>query len=607
MIHLISRRARFAAIVCFAQVVASYSVSPGEEKRFDWMPAEGVAANLLADESGGLIIPEIVVTKTPKATADLSKFTKLYTIDLKKFGIHNDGTHPVETSTGLNQALQDAQATGANHIVFPKGTYLISETIPLEINLKNMVIDLNGATLQINTNGLPKYGIIEFIHGAENVRLTNGTLRGDKDVHDFKAAPGTHEWGAGIHFVGGRHLEVDHITSCNMTGDGVSSTATGSRNRDELLKLIKYSIFPKEVESGAFDAKGNKIADATKVRTIKPYDATKCGGRFEIGYLGGYMGYPFIKGRVYQAYFYDADMKFLSMHKCLQYRKVIVPTEAKWMNVVFNQPEISEEPAHVGAAKGWAVRITNCHPSTDVHFHHNVMLQNRRLGMAYCGGQQWLIEDNLFAENGGTNPGYGVDLEDGSEMMQDVIFRNNKFKGNRNGDLVVCAGSEMIFEGNDFEKSVIVWGRAHNYVFRNNDYRGGNVHYTTRTGIASIHDNRYENCKLAVTFDTKAVADGLVRKAGQTVATPPLKLENEKLTNVATITGTYFYFSGCDIRAAGFIAGKETRLIKLQNCKVAESSIQYEADGPDVFVAIDGKDGRPAEAGPGLSRKKVAP
>ena len=411
-------------------------------ERFDWMPAEASGAARRAEDIGGeRIIPEIVLTKTPKTTADASKFTRVHAIDLKKFGIRNDGTRPVETSTGLNQALQEAKRSGANRIVFPTGTYLISETIPLVIDHKDTVIDLHGATLQINVNGLKRYSVVEIVDGAENVRLTNGTLKGDRETHDYKTVAGTHEWGAGVRFVGGRNLEVDHLTSCNMTGDGVSTGAYGTRTRDELLARIMHSILAKQLEPGAFTETGAKIASEEKTRSIKPFDITKCEGKFELGYTGGYMGYPFIQGRVFQSYFYDAEMNFIGRQKCLQYRKVAIPEKAKWMHLEFNQPGVSNEPAHVGAAKGgWVARITDFRPSTDVHFHHNVLSQNRRLGMAYCGGQKWLIEENLFAENGGANPAYGVDFEDGSELMQDVIFRNNKFKGNRAGDLVVCAG-----------------------------------------------------------------------------------------------------------------------------------------------------------------------
>ncbi len=573
---------------------------------FDWLPPQAQSAGLGADDAGGeQILPTVVLTDTPKRTADLAKFTKVYTIELAKFGIRNDGTDAVTTSKGLNAALQHAKSTGANRIVFPSGTYLIHEDMPLEIDHRDTVIDLNGATLKINPNGKPRYAMVEIIAGAENVRLTNGTLQGDRDQHDYKTEPGTHEWGAGIAFVSGDQIEVDHITVVDMAGDGVVSHTNGTRTRPELLSRIFHSIYVKHLELGGLSDQGEKVADATKTRSIKPFDMAKAEGMFELGYMGGYMGYPFIKGRVYQAYFYDDAMKLLERRKCLQYRKIVLPAGTRWMHLEFNQPEVSDEPSHAGATKGeWVARIVNFKPSTNVHFHDNLLARNRRLGMAFCGGQKWLIENNRFEENGGTPPAYGVDFEDGSELMQDVVFRRNTFRGNRVGDLVVCAGSELVFEDNQFEKSVVTWGRVHNYFFRNNRYGGGTVHYTTRTGVAEIRGNSYENCKLSIVFDTKAVADGLVRRSGQTVSTPPLRLEGEKLARVKEVSGTYFVFKDCDIRDTKFIAGKATRLVELQDCRLDGSSISYDAEGPPVSVSISGGTGTLAESGPGLSRKK---
>jgi hypothetical protein len=601
-----SRGAGFA-LSCALLSVGPLSIQAAE--RFDWMPAEAGGGRLLADDLGGeQILPEITLTKTPKPTADLLKFNRVYAIHLEGFGIHNDGTHPGETSAGLNRALQDAKSAGANRIVFPKGSYLIDETLPLLIDHKDTVIDLNGATLRINSNGLPKYGVIDFIDGAENVRLTNGTLVGDRDTHDYKTEPGTHEWGAGIRFFSGRNLEVDHITSRDMTGDGVASNAHGTRSRPELLARIMHSIYAKELEPGAFDGRGGKSAGVEKMRSIKPFDLARYEGRFELGYMGGYMGYPFLKGRVFQAYFYDSEMHFLETRKCLQYRKVEVPAKARWMHLEFNQAEIPDTPAHAGASKGeWIARITNFRPPVDVHFHHNILTRNRRLGMAYCGGQRWLIEENLFSDNGGTGPAFGVDFEDGSELMQDVFFRRNKFNGNHAGDLVVCAGSELVFEENEFEAAVAMWGRPHNYVFRGNHFNGGPVSYSTRTGVASIRGNHYRNCKLSIVFDTKAVADGLNRKPGQRVATPPLRLENETLENVKAVTGTYFDFTNCNIQSSAFVVGKDTRLVRLQGGSLKESSLFFEADGPELEVQIKGVDGTPTESGPGITRKKSTP
>ncbi len=574
--------------------------------KFEWLPREATADVSRTDLAGEQIIPRITITKTPKPTADPSKYTREYVLDLKKFNISNKGDHPAETSKGINAALQYAKTLNANRIVFPQGTYLISETDPLVIDHRDTIIDLNGATLQINANSEIKYKIVNFVDGAENVRLTNGTLRGDRDKHDFSSNNGLHEWGHGLVFDGGRNLEVDRLTLTNVTGDGANSRFSGARTRPELLANIAHSIYKKHLEQGAFSATGQKIDSTEKTRSIEPFDLTKCQGEFEFGYSTGYLGYPFIRGRVYQAYFYDARMKFIEMKKCLQFRKATIPEGARFAHLEFNQPEVSETPLHAGAGKGSFVgRISNFKGPVDVHFHHNKLIGNRRLGLGYCGGRQWLIEDNLFASNGGTAPAYGIDLEDGWEFMQDVVIRNNRFKDNVAGDLVICAGSELLIEGNTFEHNVAVHGRPHNYTFRNNKFTGGHVGYKTRTGVAKLHDNHYENCTLSIVFDTKAVADGIDRKPGETVATPPLTLAGETLVNVPKITGTYFNFRNAIIKNSHFVAGKETRLINFKECDVLASSIHYEALGPRVLVELDRSEKKLTHAGPGLNRRRA--
>lgn len=593
-----------AAVFFFCAVTGGMLL--GVEEHFDWMPPEAGSDRLRGDDAGGeQIIPEMVVTKIPKVTSDMSKYTKVYNIELKKFNISNDGTNPEETSKGINQALQDAKKAGANRIVFPKGTYLISEKAPIVIDHKNTVFDFNGAVFRINPNGLQRYAVIETVYGAENVRLTNGILRGDRDTHDYKAEKGTHEGGAGISFVSGNGIEVDHMDMADMTGDGAVSHANGTRTRPELLSRIFYSIYSKELEQGAFSDKGEKVESKEKIRSIKPYELSKCEGEFEIGYLAGYMGYPFIKGRVYQIYFYDGNMNFIEKRKCLQYKKVTVPSGAKSMHLEFNQPEVSDEPAHAGAIRGeWILRINNFRPPTDVHFHHNTLSRNRRLGMAFCGGQRWIIEDNMFENNGGTAPSFGIDFEDGSELMQNVVFRRNKFRNNKAGDLVVCAGSELLFQDNDFERNVVVWGRVHNYKFIGNRISGGNVSYRTRTGVAEISGNDYKNCNISIFFDTKGVADGIVRKAGQQVSTPPLILKNETLFNIGKLEGTYFNFSDSKMNKVSFIAGKETRMVDLRNCELNDCSMLFEEKGPAVKFAVENCKGALKESGPGLGRKK---
>lgn len=600
MLEKSTQRAR-PAVVLIAVLITLPEVSAQKQPGIPWLPPQagkGIGSN-------GQIIPRISITKTPKATADVSKFTEKYVIELEKFGISNKGGRAAQTSKGINAALQHAKTLKANRIIFPKGTYLISETDPIVIDHKDTIIDLNGATLQINVNAMIRYSIVDVVDGAENVRITNGILRGDRDKHDYSSNNGLHEWGHGIIFHGGRNIETDHLMLTNVTGDGANTRFTGARNRAELLANIAHTIYRKHLEQGAFSEKGQKIDSTRKTRSIKPFDLTKCRGEFEFGYSTGYLGYPFIRGRIYQTYFYDAQMEFIEMKKCLQFRKVAIPREAKFAHLEFNQRDIPEEPLHAGAGKGSFVgRISNFRGPVDVHFHHNSLVGNRRLGMGYCGGRRWLIENNLFADNGGTAPGYGIDLEDGWEFMQDVVIRNNRFRDNVRGDLVICAGSELLIEGNRFEKNVIVHARPHNYVFRKNAFTGGHVGYKTRTGVARIHDNTYENCTLSITYDTKAVADGINRKTGRPVPTPALHLKNESLVNVTKITGTYFMFSHATMKNVRFIAGRETRLVQFRNCDVRQSTLQFEAEGPQVMVSLDQDGNKLKQEGPGLKRRQ---
>ena len=105
-------------------------------------------------------------------------------------------------------------------------------------------------------------------------------------------------------------------------------------------------------------------------------------------------------------------------------------------------------------------------------------------------------------------------------------------------------------------------------------------------------------------YDTKGVADGLVRTIGKTVATPPLRLEEEKLKNVTSVTGTYFDLVRCNILNSEFVAGKETRLVRFRDCAVVESSIRFEAEGPPVAILNDGNRGELAESGPGIAQER---
>ncbi|WP_170272135.1 right-handed parallel beta-helix repeat-containing protein [Clostridium tarantellae] len=469
---------------------------------------------------------------------------KIYTIELERFRIKNDGTSPIETSKGINKALQFAKQQKYEKVIFPNGIYLIDENNPIILDMQNMIIDLNSSTLQINTNGLEKYSILQFRNGAENLRLTNGNVRGDKDTHDYKTIAAPHEWGCGVVFQGGFNLIMDNVTVSNVTGYGISTESANNANRF-------HEVSTKNLEFGNILNKGEFVTSNQTIRTKTPYDISKVGTEFELGYTLGYQGYPVLKSKEYTAYFYDKDMKFIEAKQCIQYRKVTIPKNSVYVNFTFNQNVIPNN------TQNWAGWISNFKPPTNVTLKDCIIKENRSLGLAFCGGQKWIIENNLFQGNGGNAPGYAVDFEDGWELMQDIVFRNNTFKNN-DKDLVVCAGDNIVFEGNDFTSMVYAWGRTTNYKFLNNKFYKNYVTYENTTNMEST-GNEY-NKSIIKLYDKNKDANTLIHKEifnessiyaseiYNTIVDSTINGNHKDSKDYVWITGDY---KGCNINVKG--------------------------------------------------------
>ena len=54
-------------------------------------------------------------------------------IDNPKYGIYSDGTHPAETTAGINLALADYAAAGQTTVGLAPGSYLIAADAPITI------------------------------------------------------------------------------------------------------------------------------------------------------------------------------------------------------------------------------------------------------------------------------------------------------------------------------------------------------------------------------------------------------------------------------------------------------------------------------------------
>ena len=146
-------------------------------------------------------------------------------IDVKKFGATGNG---IDDDT---IAIKNACLVGAR-IVFPKGTYLISEDINVS---SNSILDFNGAIIKRKPNNLENYSIFR-LENAQNVVLNNPIIIGDRDEHEGS----TGEWGMGISVVNCRNITINNADISKTWGDGIY---IGESNTDSSLGNIDINVF----------------------------------------------------------------------------------------------------------------------------------------------------------------------------------------------------------------------------------------------------------------------------------------------------------------------------------------------------------------------------
>ena len=79
----------------------------------------------------------------------------------------------------------------------------------------------NEDTLNVLSNSEPRYNLIHIID-AQNVKVKNGMLLGDRETHDYtNQSPSTHEWGHGIKSENAKDIEISNLDISLMTGDGI--------------------------------------------------------------------------------------------------------------------------------------------------------------------------------------------------------------------------------------------------------------------------------------------------------------------------------------------------------------------------------------------------
>jgi hypothetical protein len=113
-----------------------------------------------------------------------------YRIELERWGINNTGSQAGSTTKGINDALSWAKANGYNHVLLPGGTYQlkIDPSGVAIYMLSGLHLELGSdCVLQLEGNTSPDYRII-LIKGIKHVKVSGGTIIGDKKSHQYEIA-----------------------------------------------------------------------------------------------------------------------------------------------------------------------------------------------------------------------------------------------------------------------------------------------------------------------------------------------------------------------------------------------------------------------------------
>ena len=409
-------------------------------------------------------------------TKPLPELGKEYTLELERWGVYNDGTHPAETTKGFNDALQWASANGYTTFKVPAGTYLIKkgpETDPTaQINIpSNMTFWMDDNTvLQKETNGFEFYRLLYVGPMVENVTIKGGTLIGDRDTHDYSTkqypyTANTHEAGFGIMSDGARYLTIDGVEIKNFTGDGILiGNASGWVS----------GFWDEDVEQGAIDSQGNLIDDPAKIRTKKSvkndFENAPRAHFFERGFVMFTEDEGVDENAGYDVYFYKKDGTFIQSVKGARYHldEVPIPEGAGYFLAVFT-PKPADRVS---------VTLNLQTLSKYVTVKNSKIHDNRRQGISVVGAHHVTIENNEIFNIQGTAPQSAIDFEVGRSILNyDFKVLNNRFYDNKSYHVVLFDGSKAIIEGNYFGKSNI--GLAGSYftdsIVRNNTFENSGI------------------------------------------------------------------------------------------------------------------------------------
>lgn len=385
---------------------------------------------------------------TPSVRETITE-AETYTVIPEDYNISIDGTNATETTVGINTMLQEASANGYKKVVFPKGTYLIDYTTPIQM-VSNMTLDLGGATFQQQASTGNNIILLNVGAGVTNCRITNGNIVGDRDNRE---TTDNQETIHGINLNACSHVEIDNLNINKFLGYGV---ALGGNVRKAMCFIFKNNL----IETSTNEWETVDYIDISSVRT-----------QFEICNPFGYGGWGAIQKdtATIDIVFYNANKEELStITKIKPFRICDKPNNAKYVHLKIHNTTLGDGNADFGNSVAY---ICDYDYSDYIHIHDCDFSYCKSLGIAYSGtGYHNRIVNCTFSNNGGANATRDIDLEDGWESMRNLLIKGCTF--NSRLSIVLCAGSDIVLVKNTINGELDISDRTVNTRLVENNING---------------------------------------------------------------------------------------------------------------------------------------
>lgn len=452
--------------------------------------APGIAVITVTDHTGS--ISKTMKVAVVAADDFLVPERDTYRVNDRMHNIYNDGTHPQETTIGLQAALDYAAEQDYRRIVFNPGIYLCNADYGVLTIPSGMIVDFQGAEihLEYGEQTVAGYSFITM-NSCDRSALFNLTVYAENAVQ-----------------TGGSTNDVTLLIKGNSSRVRVENCAflysPGFNVSCHYTRTANVGFRLANVEAGGINDDGTPEAEtvAGRFRAKDYIDISSIGDTFGLGNMQGYQGYLYMRARLYDICFYDSEKTLISTLKhCVQYQQYEKPESAKYCKIVFYQADAptSGDPDYASIAHIYTATQPEHTLFKNCSFQYATMT-----GISPQGCIALTLDGCTFEDNGSADPYAHIDWEDGRQHMQGHVVRDCTF-----------AQSNSIWHCN-----IEAPGGGRNIVMRNNIVQGGAVSIGSESQQWRVYHNDFRDTSVTLASKGDMVFAGNLVTSEPELGTP---------------------------------------------------------------------------------------